>query len=213
MSDLEFCRIFHPPLFLCSGNYNHLVTLGVCFAGCPLAGWLADVYIGRYQFIHCSLTVTWSGIAATNVYYLLDEHFIKFPSAAEISLQVILIIVVGLGLAGFIANNSIQFVLDQLIDASSSDICSLISWDVWLVFLSHILVAVFSQQYMCGIYDLRLSFLIVSLTITVVVLSDVACSHWLVKELLTQNPLKLIYQVVKYAVKNKYPRIRSAFTY
>ena len=30
---------------------------------------------------------------------------------------------------------------------------------------------------------------------------------------MTTNPLKLIYQVLKYAVKNNYPRLRSAFTY
>ena len=74
-------------------------------------------------------------------------------------------------------------------------------------------MAVFSQQYLCGIYNLPLSFLFVSLTITVVVLSDVACNHWLVKEPVTQNQLKLIYEVLRYAVKNKYPRMRSAFTY
>ena len=104
------------------------------------------------------------------------------------------------------------FGLDQLIDASSSDICSFISWGVWLYYLAYTM-AVFSQHYMCGINDFPLSFLFVSLTITVVVLSDVACNHWLVKEPVTQNPLKLIYQVLRYAVKNKYPRMRSAFTY
>ena len=30
---------------------------------------------------------------------------------------------------------------------------------------------------------------------------------------MTHNPLKLIYQVLRYAVKNKHPRLRSAFTY
>ena len=30
---------------------------------------------------------------------------------------------------------------------------------------------------------------------------------------MTHNPLKLISQVLRYAVKNKYPRLRSAFTY
>ena len=82
---------------------------------------------------------------------------------------------------------------------------------MWLYFVAYILT-VFSQQYSCGIYNLPLSFLFVSLTITVVVLSDVACNHWLVKQPVTQNPLKLIYQVLRYAVKNKYPRMRSAFT-
>ena len=145
------------------------------------------------------------------MYYLIDEHLFKFPSAAETSLQVILAIVLGLGLAGLVAN-SMQFQLDQLIDASSTDICSHISWGVWLYFLAYIL-AVFCQQYLCGIYDLPLSFLFVSLTITMLVLSDVACNHWLVKEPVTQNPLKDIYQVLRYAVNNKYPRMRSAFSY
>ena len=194
-----------------TGSLYWTCAIVICFAACPIAGWLADVYIGRYQFIRCSLRVAWSGIIATNVYHLIDKHFFKFPSAAETSLQVILTIVVGLGLAGLVANN-MQIGLDQLIDASSTDICSYLSWGVWLYFLSYTM-AVFSQQYLCGIYDSPLSFLFVSLTITVVVLSDVACNHWLVKEPVTQNPLKLIYQVLRYAVKNKYPRMRSAFTY
>ena len=207
----NFAVFFILNSYYATGNHYQVGALVICFAGCPIAGWLADVYIGRYQFIHCSLRVTWYGIIATNVYYLIDEHFFKFPSAAEISLQVILTIVVGLGLAGIIVN-SMQFGLDQLIDASSADICSYISWCVWLYSLAKTM-AVFSQQYLCGIYDLPLSFLFVSLTITVVVLSDVACNHWLVKEPVTQNPFKLIYQVLRYAVKNKYPRMRSAFTY
>ena len=35
----------------------------------------------------------------------------------------------------------------------------------------------------------------------------------LVKEPVTQNPFKLVYKVIQYAIKNKYPRHRSAFTY
>ena len=33
------------------------------------------------------------------------------------------------------------------------------------------------------------------------------------KEPVTQNPFKLVYEVIKYAIKNKQPRCRSAFTY
>ena len=123
-----------------------MYVLLICFAGCPIAGWLAGVYIGRYQFIHCSLTVTWSGIIATNVYYLIDEHFFNFPSAAEISLQNILTIFVGLGQAGLIAN-SMQFRLDQLIDASSKDICS---------FIKLVCVAVFPCIYSGSIFSASL---------------------------------------------------------
>ena len=35
----------------------------------------------------------------------------------------------------------------------------------------------------------------------------------LIKEPVTQNPFKLVYTVVKFAIKNNYPRCRSAFTY
>ena len=38
-------------------------------------------------------------------------------------------------------------------------------------------------------------------------------NSWLLKEPVTHNPLKLIYLVLIYAVKNKYPCMRSAFTY
>ena len=39
------------------------------------------------------------------------------------------------------------------------------------------------------------------------------CSHWLVKEPIGQNPFKLVYKVIKYAIRTKCPRCRSAFTY
>ncbi len=48
---------------------------------------------------------------------------------------------------------------------------------------------------------------------TVLVISDISFNHLLIKEPVTYNPLKLIFQVLRYAAKNKYPRLRSAFTY
>ena len=35
----------------------------------------------------------------------------------------------------------------------------------------------------------------------------------LIKEPVTQNPFKIVYGVIKYAMKHKTPRLRSAFTY
>ena len=58
-----------------------------------------------------------------------------------------------------------------------------------------------------------LSYFVLPLSCTLSILSDCCFNHWLVKEPVTSNPLKLIYQVLKYAVTNKYPRLRSAFTY
>ena len=38
-------------------------------------------------------------------------------------------------------------------------------------------------------------------------------NHWLIKEPVVQNPFRLFFGVLRYAVKNKYPHQRSAFTY
>ena len=65
----------------------------------------------------------------------------------------------------------------------------------------------------CLTHYTSLSYFVLPLSCTLSILSDCCFSHWLVKEPVTNNPLKLIYQVLKYAVKNKYPRLRSAFTY
>ena len=58
-----------------------------------------------YQFIRGNFRVTWSGIITTNVCYYLEQHFFKFPSAAQTSMQVILTILVCLGMAGLITNS------------------------------------------------------------------------------------------------------------
>ena len=45
----------------------------------------------------------------------------------------------------------------------------------------------------------------------------ISSSHFLgdllAKEPVTRNPFTLIYKVVRYAIKNKHPQCRSAFTY
>ena len=92
------------------------------------------------------------------------------------------------------------------------EICSYINWCVCLFFISYIM-AIFSQKCVCGDYYKPLSYLVISVSTTVLVVSDITWTKWLVKEPVTQNPLKLIYQVLRYAAKNKYPRMRSAFTY
>ena len=116
-----------------------------------------------------------------------------------------------IGLSG-VAANTLQFGLDQLTDASSSNLSSYISWYTWTFFLANLIMAV-SQSCHCGIYDTKISFFILPLLCLSSVVSDFLLNHWLVKEPVTHNPLKLIYQVLRYAVKNKYPRLRSAFTY
>ncbi len=55
--------------------------------------------------------------------------------------------------------------------------------------------------------------LLITTCLTIVVSTNYLFSNQLIKEPVTQNPFKLIYNVIRYAIKNKHPRQRSAFTY
>ena len=55
--------------------------------------------------------------------------------------------------------------------------------------------------------------LMLCVALSVVASSLFLCNKVLIKEPVTQNPFKLIYRVLKYALKHKYARQRSAFTY
>ena len=52
-----------------------------------------------------------------------------------------------------------------------------------------------------------------TLSLSAVLIMDCLCHKWLDTRDKTGNPIKLIFRVLNYARKNKYPRLRSAFTY
>ena len=52
-----------------------------------------------------------------------------------------------------------------------------------------------------------------SLSLSAAQIMDCLCHKWLDTHDKTGNPIKLIFGVLNYACKNKYPRLRSAFTY
>ena len=41
--------------------------------------------------------------------------------------------------------------------------------------------------------------------------STLLFNYWLVKEPVTQNPFKMVYNVIRYAIKHKQPQNRSVF--
>ena len=115
--------------------------------------------------------------------------------------------VMSLGLGGFQAN-VIQFGIDQLHDASTTEIVSFISWYVCALISGEMVIDLLfwcTQQ----IFEA----LLMNTNLSIALILNCFLSHWLIKEPVTQNPFKLVYQVIKYAIENKYPRHRSAFTY
>ena len=194
-----------------TGN-NDLLLLGIqgIAAGfiMPLAGWLADIHCGRFKVISWSIWMMWSGSVLITASTVLEQLVLSYRNV-HTKLASALFLVLGVGFCGFQAN-IVQFGVDQLHDASTTEIKSFIAW--------------YSATFLCG--RLILNFLVncikehkligtflISLQLTVVMITYLLFKGVLIKEPVTKNPFKLVYNVIKYAVKNKHPRLRSAFTY
>ena len=115
-----------------------------------------------------------------------------------------------IGLVGFVSN-ILQFTMDQFPDASTEEIVSFIRWMAWTTFssaiaLNYTLFCVQKKYQIIG-----------SLTVTayliLAVCLDFLCNHHLIKEPVTGNPFRLVFNVIRYAIKTKQPRFRSAFTF
>ncbi len=180
----------------------------------PFFGWLADVYFGRYRVIKCSLIGMW----LISLLFCLSHVIIDFLhgrgdiQSGDLVLDIISIAVyisLNLALSSFLAN-SIQFGIDQLLDAPSHEITSLVRLYGWIWYLTNYLVKI---SHNCFYYHYGdVDKLIIPCILTVILCSDFLFSGWLVHEPVSKNPLRLIYRVLKFAWQNKYPKNRSAFS-
>ena len=172
---------------------------------CPIFGWLADGYIGRYRLIKGSLVVMcvgamlWSVVNTVKVFH--SDIF-----AMDASVTILLCLALGIFQVSII-----QFSIDQLLDASSEQIMSFIVWYVWTYVSSKAIVQLMVCTFQYA--DQIPMCLYVAVLFSLSVSADILCNHWLNKEPVTPNPLKLIFKVLCYAVKNKYPRSRSSFQF
>lgn len=197
-------RVKDEPFFLGAGMCTVLVLL-------PLFGWLADVYFGRYKVIHVGLCAMWAASILNSVCIIVNTAVTSQISAY---IEYIPLFVMVAGLCGFQAN-IIQFGIDQLPDASSIEITSFILWLAWTMSVSSITVHAISNSCLATHmkYNNFAASLVVAVSLSICMCLNLLFKHWLIKEPPTQNPFKLVLKVIRYTVKNKYPRQRSAFTY
>ena len=175
----------------------------------PIAGWLADVYFGRYKVIYWSMWVMWLGSILATVSSVVAQS-VESYDAINNKVMFVFVALMIIGFGGYQAN-IVQFGIDQLHDASTDEIKSFITWFVWTYLSGGIFVEYF---YVCKDEQYRVfGLLFVCACVTIVLFLTLCLNSLLVKEPVTQNPFKLFYNVVKYAIKNKHPRCRSAFTY
>ena len=188
---------------------KYFVIFGFAFLLFPLFGWIADNYCGRYKMIRYNLFIMWVTTIVFCLVSFIPDDLPRANTIREVSYVVLIVIL--LFSFGAIQANIIQFGLDQLPDASSTDVIAFSNWYVWIWNASTVLVE-FPQECLHSRY-LALGELLLPASLTLALCLDYNFNHWLIKEPALSNPFKLIYRVMCFAWKNKYPRQRSAFTY
>lgn len=174
----------------------------------PVVGWLADTRYGRCKTVRCGLWIMWVTailLSAVSVAkYRLSSHL------ALNVLDVLLFLALSVGLT-LCQSSIIQLGIDQLTGASSGHITSYLNWYTWSFFAGELLIC-FTQMCVWS-YGELVSLLVLPVLLTLSLFLDLFLGGSLVVEPVTHSPFRLFYGVLRYAAKNKYPRLRSAFTY
>ena len=199
-----------------SNPYQHKsspgTVIGMAIGGCalPFAGWLADACIGRYRMIYCSALIMWIAtiLETLNRVIVDDSH-----TSVKIVITRALLGLMGIGVGSFLST-TMQFGIDQLHDASTEEISAYIMWYVWTYSCPILLINLtFTYLQFNNQHLILLGNLILCINLTLILVMLFCCNNFLIKEPIVQNPFKLIYRVSRYAIKNKHPQCRSAFTY
>ena len=107
-----------------------------------------------------------------------------------------------IGLGGFVSN-IIQFGIDQLIDASATEITSFITWYTMTVYASGVTIHYVAD---CIVSEktFYIKTLVVAFCLTLAVCTDFLFKHSLVKDqLITGNSLCMILKVIKYTIRSR----------
>lgn len=172
----------------------------------PIGGWLADTRVGRYKVIHCSMWIMWIGmVLATLGELLLTTVGTNCPKGIKRGIYLTLCSFTAIGLGGFLSN-IIHFGVDQLINASASEITSFISWYTLTLYASgtalHFTTDCVTDE---GTFYIKIFFVAVCLTAAL-------CLDYLFRHILVNEPvvhgksLRVIMGVIRYTIRNRHLR-------
>ena len=215
------------------------VGFGISLLLFPVFGLLADVCFTRYRMIQAALAIlVIVGIAAvigSGMYVILFQVMRETNEEVQVFILLtrdVIGVLFTIGSIGLYEANAIQFGLDQLQGASSTQLSAFIHWYFWAMHLGQqlvfciVFVVVFVIQAVLkkrieSFYDLRF---IVQTSATVLFLMYLSCvlmESFLLKHAkkyiyiakVETNVIKRMWKVLTFAWKHQYPLNRSAFTY
>ena len=199
----------------------------------PVFGWIAEVCVGKYNMILVSfVTILVASIVTTAGMIVLFSFggIINRQNTTRKIIETCIILAIFISIAGIAMYeaNAIQFSMDQMLEESSQQLSSFIYWYYWCtnippLVLFYITIAMIAfvktncQNVDYTSHGFQIMILIVAgfqtLAVVIGMLSIMFSKRYTSNNRVSRNSLLIITQVLKYAYKNKYPQMRSAFTY
>ena len=181
----------------------------------PVTGWIAESWLGRYRTIILGLLLTTASVLTVQVAFVMS--LFDWTPVPSFALDLLNLAFGSFGF-GIVYTSILPFALDQMIGASAEDLSAIVQWYCWgLIFAQ--LISTFLPFIPFPLQLQRLDsfalllLMLSSVSLSAILIMDCLCHKWIDTHKKTGNPIKLIFQVLNYARKNKYPRLRSAFTY
>ena len=202
------------------GNQYGQWTYAICIAlSYPIIGLLADMWIGRHKLITFSLWLNWATVIAvtlvSSLIVVFNKTFTRYAvKLSEMQADVLVTVLTVLEQIGFTSFQvtAIQFGTDQLQGAPKDHLSSFI---FWYIFVEQIATPImewvnYSFYFTKTLYILiwalfGWSLVIASLLTAIISIKTCFMSNWFVREPGTPNPYRLVYHVVKFALKHKHP--------
>ena len=178
----------------------------------PFAGWLADVYFGRYKVMHAHLLLLWVGSVATVLTLTVEYLYPQTTTVLNYCVLLPAMIAAIIGRGGFLVT-SLPFGTDQMPDASGEEISAFIHWFIWAMFAGESILDIGRIISNCSKSAALVQSFITALFLSLALCTDYLFRSWLTIEPQSLNPLRTILNVLRYAATHKYPARRSAFTY
>ena len=217
------------------GSFNNLTSVLIPVYGFfallqlfyPLAGMLADLRYGRYK---CVLGSLWCLIFGFPFWLVLVGLvlFAVFPSAFKLSIMTVILVFLGvptvIGILLILSSivvfnaNIIQFGLDQLHDSPTEHLVLYIHWYVLLYYSGRLVFRLTFPPLLAHSFQLITIPIVLFLLCYLLLLLSLCIGYrkrhtWFMRDTGSRNPYILVYKVLQFARKHRYPVRRSAFTY